>query len=217
MGRLERLVIAYHEPGDPVGVEMVEALASRLSKRLGVDVATVPIKDVEEGRHGFRKGDLVVSLLPARGGHMYTVAEAAASAGARHVGPIPTDLMARGMASRLQGCGRVSIIYWPAKRFKEEQREDLEKLASSLSRLLGCEARLVEIGSASCDECMAASSLFPGRVSRLIGSCSPARAVPHLFGAIEGLLEEWLEALYKSAGARGGEADLPPPGSRRHG
>ncbi|WP_062661814.1 hypothetical protein [Aeropyrum camini] len=91
-----RIVIVYHEPGDPASVKLVEDLASRLEDRLGVRVVTVQMKDVESrGAKAFNSGDTVVSLLPARGGHLHTVAEAAKRAGAKHVGPIPPSLTAR--------------------------------------------------------------------------------------------------------------------------
>lgn len=63
-----RIVIVYHEPGDPASVKLVEDLASRLEDRLGVRVVTVQMKDVESrGAKAFNSGDTVVSLLPARG------------------------------------------------------------------------------------------------------------------------------------------------------
>ena len=194
-----RIVIVYHEPGDPRGVDMVEALASRIGQSLGVEAIAVPMKRVEEGEHGFRKGDLVVSLLPARGGHLYTVVEAAREVGALHFGPIPYNVIAQGLARRLSGCSRVSLVYWPAKRFVKEQREDLEAISMELSKLLGADVRLVEIDRVECSECMAATSLFPGRVSKAISKCGLAKSVGYLFEAIEELLPAWVESLYKSA------------------
>ncbi|GBF08692.1 hypothetical protein apy_04170, partial [Aeropyrum pernix] len=82
-----RIVLVYHEPGEPESARLVEDLAARLASKLGVRVDTIQIKEVESmGGRIFNQGDLVVSLLPARGGHLYTVDEAAREAGARHVG-----------------------------------------------------------------------------------------------------------------------------------
>ncbi len=190
-----RLVLVYHDPGDPRGVDMMEAMASRLSKRLGLEAVAVPMSDVEEGRHGFRKGDLVVALLPARGGHLATVLEEAEKSGARAVGPIPASVLAEGLSRALEGCREILMVYWPAKRFREEQEEDLRAIASSLENSLDAKVALVPREEFRCGECMASTTLLPGRVTKRIEGCGATRAVGYLLEASESLIEEWIAGL----------------------
>ncbi|GBF09738.1 hypothetical protein apy_14630, partial [Aeropyrum pernix] len=109
--------------------------------------------------------------------------------------PIPPSLTARALAPAFKGCRELGIVYWPAKRFKEEQREDLGEIASRLAAATGARVELVSISDVKCLECMASSSLLPGRASRAVESCQPSRKVPYLLSELRGLLEEWIEGL----------------------
>ena len=198
---MARLVIVYHDPGDKRGVEIAEEMASRAGSTLGVEAVAIPMSTVEEGAHGFRSGDVVVALLPARGGHLQTVIEEAGKAGAVAVGPIPAEVLARGMAERLKGCREVDLIYWPAKRFRGEQEEDLSRLAREIAKLTGANVKLTPREEIRCSECMASTTLLPGRVTRRIDSCNPKAKVGYLAeAAMEDIVSWVVEAASKLLG-----------------
>lgn len=210
-----RLVIVYHDPGDPLGHGMVEALANEASQRLGVPVEAVTISRIEEGRYRPPRGSAVYALFIARGGHVETVAEATRGSGALFLGSIPPRVTAEALSTALKGCGSVALVYWPAKRFVERQMGDLEEIRSRLEGLIGAPV-VLRTGCSPCpEECVAPLTLMPGRLSRRIKEAVGARArVSHLLPLIHKRvldhIEESLVQARVGAGGVLGYADSRP-------
>lgn len=180
------LAIVYHDPGDELGHEMVRGLARKLATISGVEVRALPMSFVEETEKPFNEGELVYSLIPFRGGHLATVIEKAGKSGAKYIGKIPLEAIAEGLVEALKGCREASLLYWKAKRFVEEQREDLEFLARSVRERLGINVNL-ETDATKASGCIAVLTLLPGRVTRkaLDTHGHDKVRMPYLFKAIE--------------------------------
>ncbi len=178
---MARLIVVYHDPGREEGHGIARSLAAEAGEVLGVKWQAVPISVVEEGRQDFRRGDTVAALLPFRGGHWATVREAALEAGSRAY-RIPVEVAAWGAAEALRGagCSEVVVLYWPAKRFVEEQREDLERLKSLLASATGARVGEARVGELRCGECTVATSMLPGRLTGFIERECKGRGVGYL-------------------------------------
>ena len=197
---MPRLVMVYHDPGDPEGHLMVERLLERVCKNVGItECSRIPISDVEEGRVGFSKGDLVYALFLGRGGHFETVREAASRAGARLLGSIPPRLVAEVLAPALKGCRSVDLAYWPAKRFVERHMADLEEARKYLEESLRVPVRLKSKCEGCSAECIVGYTLMPGRLSRRVESLKGRAKVPYLLPYLEEPLVEYIEKLVEDA------------------
>ena len=174
------LVLVYHEPGED------DSRVRQIAAALGA--AAVTIGQLRSARLG--PGDSVALLMPMRGGHYHEVEEVALSRGASWLGRMPPQLTARAIvrAARARGCGSVSLYYWRAKRFAEEQEEDVREIA----RLV--EAAGLEV--AECGECVAPLSLLGGRLlegaAELARKCSARLLEPLAYLVEPSDLLEWL-------------------------
>jgi hypothetical protein len=161
-----RFILVFHDPGLSEGLKLVEDLVSRLSQQVRFKIIAYPISDVERGVAGIEEGDVVFALLPFRGGHLVQVTDYALGRRALGVYKIPLDLIARRVVERLEGCRSATLLYWRAKRFVEEQEEDLKFIASTIKRSLGVEVRLASsCEDRVCDGCLVVTSLLPGRLT----------------------------------------------------
>lgn len=197
------LVLVYHDPGDGEGHSIARRVAQLAASMAGVEAwRAIPISLVEEGRHGFSKGDLVAALLPFRGGHWATVREEALKAGAVPV-KIPVEVAAAPAALRLAPhCGgkrEVAVLYWPAKRFVEEQRRDLEALAGLIEEAAGCRAVLLSIEEKRCGDLTISTSMLPGRLTRFIREECGGRGVGYLLEPQEAV---WAAAAWAAGAAQ---------------
>ena len=180
------LAIVYHDPGDESGHEMVRELARKVEEVSGVRVRALPMSFVEETEKPFNRGELVYSLIPFRGGHLATIIEKTRESGALYIGKIPLEIISMSLVKSLKGCEKDTLLYWKAKRFVNEQREDLGSLVKSIKENLGVDVDL-ETDVAKASGCIAVLTLLPGRVTRkaleLHGHSSVK--IPFLFRAIE--------------------------------
>ena len=197
---MPRLVIVYHDPGDPEGHLMVERLLERVCKGVGLTECTkTPISEVEEGKASFSKDDLVYALFLGRGGHFETVKEAVYKAGARLLGSIPPRLVAEALAPTLKGCKSVDLAYWPAKRFVERHMADLEEARRALEKALGVPVRLRSKCEGCNADCIVGYTLMPGRLSRKVESLKDRAKASYLLPYLEGPLVEYVEKLVEEA------------------
>ncbi|MEB3862350.1 MAG: hypothetical protein GSR84_09065 [Desulfurococcales archaeon] len=198
-----KLVIVYHDPGDPLGHGMVEALANEASRRLGVPVETVTISKLERGEYRIPRGSMVYALFLARGGHVEVVAEAARASGALYIGSIPPRITGETLATVLGGCRSIALVYWPAKRFVERQRTDLEEIRARLESALEVPVVLRRDCSECNEDCVVPLVLMPGRLSRKIRGEVGARArISHLLPLIqEKVLAHIEESIVKARAA----------------
>lgn len=178
------LVLVYHDPGLEEGHSIARRVAQLAASMSGVKTwRAVPISLVEEGEHGFTEGDLVAALLPFRGGHWTTVREEALKAGATPV-RIPVEAATAPAALRLaplcNGKSEVTVLYWPAKRFVEEQRRDLETLAGLVEEATGCRAVLLSIKEKRCGDLTLSTSMLPGRLTRFVRDECGGRGIGYL-------------------------------------
>ena len=181
-----KLVIVYHDPGDPLGHGMVEALASEAGKRLGVPVETVTISRLERGEYRIPQDSVVYALFLARGGHVEVVAEAARSSGSLYLGSIPPRLTAETLATVLGGCRSIALVYWPAKRFVERQRRDLEEIRARLESALEVPVVLKRDCRECSEDCVVPLVLMPGRLSRRVREEAGVRArISHLLPLLQ--------------------------------
>ena len=178
---MPRLIVVYHDPGREEGHALARSLAREAAEALGVEWQAIPISVVEEGRQDFRKGDVVAALLPFRGGHWATVREAAVEAGSLAY-RIPVEVAAWGAAEALKrlSCSDVVVLYWPAKRFVEEQREDLERLKKLLASATGASVGEARVGELRCGGCTVATSMLPGRLTGFIERECGGRGIGYL-------------------------------------
>lgn len=184
------IYLVYHDPGSD---------DSRL--RLLVEgVGGVSLVRMSRlGEVGLGPGDTVALLMPMRGGHADEVRSLAASRGASWAGTIPTDVTAEAIAraaTRL-GCSSVRLYYWPAKRLRELQEEDLREIASRASSL-GVKAVLE-----GCADCIATMALLPGRISleaEAVARDCRARSLGALVEFAADSIVEWVKALAARAG-----------------
>lgn len=174
------LVLVYHEPGGD------DSRVRQIAAALGATAMTIG----QLRSAGLGPGDSVALLMPMRGGHYHEVEEVVLSRGASWLGRMPPSLTARAVAraARARGCGSVTLYYWRARRFAEEQEEDVREIA-----------RLLEEGGlrvAECGECVAPLSLLGGRLleeaAELARRCSARLLEPLAYLVEPSDLLEWL-------------------------
>ncbi|MDM7274929.1 MAG: hypothetical protein P3X22_002230 [Thermoprotei archaeon] len=188
------IVLIYHDPGLSEGHTMMVRMAEKLRSKLGVDVRAYPISSIEEGSAMVRQGDIVFALLPFRGGHLSTVEEYVNEAKALMAGKIPLEIIAKNVVRRLEGCEKVTVLYWKAKRRVEDQLEDLNFITSRIRELLGnVEVRLALSCNSNCEGCVVVASLLPGRLTVEASSKGLDVRVPYLLALIEDDIISWIE------------------------
>ncbi len=176
-------IVVYHDPGGDDSALL--SLASRLEVRV-MRVSEVP--------GPISKGDLVILLMPLRGGHADSIRKACEAVGATWLGTIPPGLTATIIArkARSLGCDSVRPYYWKARRLEGEQLEDLKAVAKELEDL---GLRTVLEG---CADCVAPMALLEGRVAREARAeaarCG-AKALGPLMSEGADLIEGWLRGL----------------------
>ena len=189
-----RFILVFHDPGLSEGLKLVEDLVSRLSQQVRFKIIAYPISDVERGVAGIEEGDVVFALLPFRGGHLVQVTDYALGRGALGVYKIPLDLIARRVVERLYDCTSVTLLYWRAKRFVEEQEEDLKFIASTIKRGLGVEVRLASsCEDRVCDGCLVVTSLLPGRLTLEALRSGGEVRVPYLLEILGDDIVAWIK------------------------
>jgi hypothetical protein len=164
---LGSVVLAYHKPGARGAEALVEALAARLGAR------AAPLEAAPES---CARGGLIVALLPARGGHLASLASEAWRSGCRLAGPIPPSLVGSYAAYELSrhSCGEGFLVYWRAKRLRGLQDHDMKTAAIEASRRLGSAVEALPYTPntnprpPSPGACVVVATLLPGRLPRLL-------------------------------------------------
>ncbi|MGC9112298.1 hypothetical protein [Acidilobus sp.] len=179
------LYVVYHDPGgdDSKLVEMVRQVEGAHLVKVSEAASISPSAD-----------DNVVLLMPMRGGHSREVMEVVARSGASWRGTIPPELTASAIAraAREAGCSSVRLYFWPAKRFLEDQLDDVGRIAAMIT-LSG-----LTVVSDGCADCIAPLALLPGKIvseaeeaARACGS----RALGPLIDVAFIEIREWLREL----------------------
>ncbi|MCE4599586.1 MAG: hypothetical protein F7C81_05255 [Desulfurococcales archaeon] len=194
----EKLYLVYHDPGDPRGIDLIDEIARRVEKLSGVKVYNIKISVVEELDTPFEENSMVYALLAFRGGHLATTIEKAYASRACYIGKLPVELIARGISKQLRGCDSILIVYRKAKRFTEEQSQDLKILSEQLSKLTGARVRISHvINSDDSDQCIVVTTLMPGRIStKALEAYDNRVKIPHLLPTItEDIILDILERI----------------------
>ncbi len=193
---MKTLFIVYHDPGVKLGESLVEILALELKAiyRGKLGIKPIRISVLEEGENPFGEDDYIFGLLPFRGGHLHLVETMAKESGSTFLGKIPNEVIVEGIYKEVSQCNEVSILYWPAKRFVEAQREDLNYICEGL-RKMGFDGgiNLYPIYEEVYRGCIVVTSVFPGRLTLRAREAGARVAVPYLFCAIKEPLIRWLE------------------------
>ena len=161
------ILLAYHEPGYSTGHSLVSSLSRNVESITGIRPLAVTLSGLNP-----RRGDIVFALLPARGGHYHTIEEKCHRRGARLVGPIPPKISAKSIARLTRGCQKLIIIYRKAKRFRDEQVEDLLEIKRILEEAYGFTVNLEPYGSfrALREECGVILTLTPSRIAEKLNN-----------------------------------------------
>ncbi|MGC9071828.1 MAG: hypothetical protein ACP5HK_03925 [Acidilobus sp.] len=178
------LVLVYHDPGGDDS--LVHVLASRLNARA---VRVSELSDFKVSPH-----DVVVLLMPMRGGHYSQVAGLARARGARFAGRIPPEVTASAIAraAASNGCGSVRLHYWPAERCTEDQLDDVGRIAAMLT------LRGLVVVQDGCADCTAPLALLPGRIAREaeeIAEACRSKALGPLASVGSTEIEAWLRSI----------------------
>ncbi|MEM4559130.1 MAG: hypothetical protein QW208_04195 [Acidilobaceae archaeon] len=188
-----RVILIYHDPGLSEGFKLIDDLREDLARELNLEIVAYPISSIEDMSADIRSGDLVFSLIPFRGGHYAQIIEYTSSRGARLAGKIPTDIIAKSLVDYLRGCSKVTVLYWKAKRYIEEQLEDLNSICRFIENYLNVKVAISTGCSEYCDGCIVVSSLLPGRLTvEALGSGYDVR-VPYLLATIRDLVVGWIK------------------------
>ncbi len=162
------VILVYHNPGSPEGLDLIKDLARRVSAAKSVKVELVEVdEDLPE------RCKVALALLPAPGGHLESV-KARAGGECRVRGPIDWRVQAKivGHAFSAKGCGGGTVFYWRAKRFRDLQDSWLSAAARHASRLLGAPVALAGLDFGSPipggSSCAFALTVTPGRLARLL-------------------------------------------------
>ncbi len=156
------ILLAYHEPGYPIGHSLVSDLSKEVESIAGIRPLAMTLSNLNP-----YKGDIVFALLPARGGHYHVIEERCKEKGARLVGPIPPQVSARSIARLAHRCRRLTIIYREARRFRDEQVEDVLEIKSILERAYGFTVNLApyEYSKALREGCGVVLTLMPSKIT----------------------------------------------------
>ncbi len=180
------LYLVYHDPGDDDGP--VREIAR------SVDGVAVTISELSSREAELGPNDVIVLLMPMRGGHHAEVAELARRRGARFMGRIPPEVTGAAVsrAASSAGCGSVRLHFWPAERFAEEQLDDVGRIAAvlTLSGLV-----VVQDG---CADCTVPLAMLGGRIAgeaeELAEACR-SKPLPPLAELARPELVAWLRSI----------------------
>jgi len=198
---LESVILAYHSPGSGGAEALVEGLAA------GLGVRAAPL---ESAPGACRRGGLIVALLPARGGHLATLASEAWGRGCRLAGPIPPSLVGSYAAHALSrgGCRGGFLVYWRARRLRALQDYDMRLAALEASGELGGVVKPLpyipgrDPRPPGRGACAVVATLLPGRLPRVLEGLGWRVAGSSMLESSAGweLIRSWLAGLIGLAG-----------------
>ncbi len=191
-----QLLIVHHKPGRDEGYQIAEAHARSLAKMLGLPVTPLTIEEFLRTKQAPKEARVVAYLL-LRGDHYDEVLEKTRELGLPFLGAIPLSLTARALCrwAHERGCGgRVRVLYYPARRNVERQKDDLMELARLVREECGAEVVFERAshgkgrnsdalggGISGLGDCVVTLALFP-----------VARGEGFLLRFVEKELVEWL-------------------------
>lgn len=193
--KLSRLTIVYHRPGSQAGYLLLKVFVGALEARLGCPVELVEISSVEP-----IDSEKILVLLPCRGGHWHHLLNRVKLGEIVRLPPVVVAaIFAR--SARARAVERLVLCYLKAKRFYEEQEEDIKTIIAALERFgievevlaldrLTPSKRRLEIMGVR-DRAVAPLAIFPGK---LVETCHLAsQGIPLGPLLVEGfdILLEW--------------------------
>ena len=193
------LVIVYHDTKDEEGKHFME---EEIKKRLD-NIKLVPISELNN--LSFKKGEKVVSLIPFRGGHNRSICEASSKYGVKCL-KVPIGLIAESIKQEVKRreCKSVCLMYHRAKRFVEEQEEDIKYIVNSIARPTNAR---VSLECNDCYDCIFSLTMLKGELSKKASEkgakCGHSIVIEDLFSIAKDDIIEWIESIEKN-GAGGG-------------
>ncbi|MCE4607752.1 MAG: hypothetical protein F7B61_02175 [Caldisphaeraceae archaeon] len=193
------LVIVYHDTKDEEGKRFME---EEVKKRLG-NIKLVPISELSN--LSFKKGEKVVSLIPFRGGHNRSICEASSRYRVKCL-KVPIELIAESIKQEVKRrrCKSVCLMYRRAKRFAEEQEEDIKYIVDSIARSTNAK---VSLKCNSCYDCIFSLTMLKGELSKKAlekgAGCGHSTVIEDLFPIAKDGIIGWIESIEKN-GAGGG-------------
>ncbi len=193
------LVIVYHDTKDEKGKHLME---EEIKRRLG-NIKLVPISELSN--LSFKKGEKVVSLIPFRGGHNRSVCEASSKYRVKCL-KVPIELIAESIKQEVKrrGCKSICFMYRRAKRFVEEQEDDIKYIVDSIAKPTNAK---VSLECNSCYDCIFSLTMFKGELSKKAwekgASCGHSIVIEDLFSIAKDDIIEWIESI-ENNGAGGG-------------
>lgn len=138
--RLPRLTLVYHRPGAPIGYLLLKVFIDALEARLGDHVELVEVNDAE-----LIDSEKILVLLPCRGGHWHHLLNRVKVG---KIARLPPTVIAMVFArsARARGVEKMALCYLKARRFREEQDEDIRAIVATLKHF-GIEAKTLALDS----------------------------------------------------------------------
>ncbi|MFP3228123.1 MAG: hypothetical protein RXS19_04290 [Caldisphaera sp.] len=190
------MIIIYHDPGD----KKQEDLFLKLIKENNIDATLVPVSKINELTP--KSNEIIVSLIPFRGGHNESIKEIAYHYNAKYV-KIPLDMIYENLKKFLNNkkCKDICFLYWNAKRFVDLQEEDLDKIRKRIEDELGLKTYS---NCEECHDCFIALTLMKGKVSEkalnYYKNCNSSLVVEDLLSVIKQDLIEWIKDIRNAGG-----------------
>jgi len=164
-----RIVVVVHDPGKPEGLNIANDIVGRAAEKLAnmgirANVDIEVISRLEEEKALIKAGDLVYGLFLARGGHWQTIEDYTTRENATLLGKPSPSKLGMLLSNRVNGCQHVSVVYWPAKRYRERHYADTLEFAKSIA---GGSTRLDLVEAYKLKEaegCIVIAAMMPGRL-----------------------------------------------------
>ncbi len=188
------MIIVYHDPGDEKEVDRL----IKLMKENKIDAKIIPISKIDNIIP--EKGELIISLIPFRGGHNKSIEEIAKKFNAIFI-KMPLNIMYDNLKNYLKeiNCKDVCFLYWKAKRFIELQEEDFNEILNNIKNLgiktySNCD---------ECHECFVTLTIMRGIMSekaREYGDRCSSKVIEELLSIIKDDLVKWIKGFQDAGG-----------------
>ncbi len=178
--------LVYHDPGSPKGLDMIKMMINIVGEASATRIHAIPISNVERSNAPFNKDSMVYALFAFRGGHLATILDRVRASGACYLGKPSIKLIARGLSRCLYNCDSILVFYWKAKRFVEEQVQDVMELASLLSNMTKAKVRISpNMKNNGGEDCIIVTSFMPGRLTdRALTIYGSRVVIPYLLSCV---------------------------------
>jgi len=161
-----RIILVYHDPGLSEGLKIMRELALTISQQVKLKVLTYSIKEIEKKVADIEEDDQVFILIPFRGGHITQIVNYILKKGVTRVYRIPLDFIARRILEKIRDCKTATLIFRKAKRYVEEQEEDINFIKSFLENYLNVKVKLAtSCKDQACEGCIIVASFLPSRLT----------------------------------------------------